>query len=98
MGWKLINLLQQFEKKLRQRVGPSACLVKDQVHRARRDRHGVFVIVNPRAPVFHGYLDVLALEFGAILIAKNGQKKLVAQGGLERLPVNVRSEERRVGK
>ena len=89
MGWKLINLLQQLEKKLRQRAGPTARLVKDQVDRAGRDRHGVIVVVNARVPVFDGYLDVLALEFGAILVAQNGQKKLVAQSGLERLPVNV---------
>ena len=32
---------------------------------------------------------MLALEFGAILVAQDGQKKLVAQGRFERLPIDV---------
>src|ERR1700733_10094443 len=89
MGWKLVNLLQQFEKELRQRAGSAAGMIENQMYRARRNRHGVIVVMNPRAPVFNGHLDMLALKFGAILIAQDGEEKLVAQGRFERLPVNV---------
>ena len=90
MGRKFINLLQQLEKVLRQRAGPAAGLVEHQVHGARRNRHGVIVVVNLWKPVFKGHLDVFPLKFGAILITQDGQKKLIAQGGFEWLPVNVK--------
>ena len=88
MRRKLIDLLQQIAKRLRYRV-PAVRLVEDQVYRAGRYGHSVIVIVNQRAPVFNGHLDVLALEFRSILIAQDGQKQLVAQGRFERLPVDV---------
>ncbi len=89
MRRKLVDLLQQVAKRLRQRVVAAVRLVEDQVHGAGRYGHGVIVIVNQRAPVFNGHLDVLALQFRSILIAQDGQKKLVAQGRFERLPIDV---------
>ena len=47
------------------------------------------VIVNQRAPVLDRDLDVLGFQFGAILVAQNRQKKLVAHRRLERLPIDV---------
>ena len=74
MRRNLLNLLQQFVKRLRHRVRTATRVVEDQVHCAGRDRHGVIVVVNQWAPVFNGHLDVLAFEFGAILIAQNREK------------------------
>ena len=47
------------------------------------------VIVNQRATVLDRYLDMLGLQFGAILVPENGQEKLVAHRRLERLPIDV---------
>ena len=88
MRWNVAQLGQQFAHKIRQQLG-WVQLVENDGQRTRRHRHGVVVIVNQRAPVLNGYLDMLGFQFSAILVAQDGQQKLVAHGRLERLPIDV---------
>ncbi len=88
MRWNVAQLGQQFAHKIRQQLG-RVQLVENDGQRTRRHRHGVVVIVNQRAPVLDRHLNMLGLQLGAILVAQDGQQKLVAHGRLERLPIDV---------